>query len=297
VIKSFRQKQTDTEPMKAIDIIQNDIAAAYPEIHAVRLNTLFTFVDSGMHDQRLSVSYLGRGLKSRSSTEKKHDIKRADRLIGNEHLHWERQYFYEYMTEQLVGKQVTPIITVDWSPINGNGQFQLLRASIPMTGRTLTLVEKVYPESQLNSEHAHQALLDELEQCLPTDCQPIILSDAIFRTPWFKAIEAKGWFWVGRVRGNISLSTDTSNWESCHHYYRQATGKPTALGLVCYGKSIGFQCHGVLYKERGKGRKKLKKRGGESQCTTDKYQQQKAKEPWFLVHNLPPKRFGGAEKS
>jgi hypothetical protein len=49
--------------MKALNIVQNDIALAYPEIHKVRLNTLFTFVGSAMKDQRVSVTYLGRGLK------------------------------------------------------------------------------------------------------------------------------------------------------------------------------------------------------------------------------------------
>lgn len=60
-----------------------------------------------------------------------------------------------------------------------------------MGGRALTVYEKVYPESELNTEAAHQALLDNIERCLPADCQPIILSDAIFKTPWFEAIEKK----------------------------------------------------------------------------------------------------------
>ena len=47
-----------------------------------------------MKDQRVSVTYLGRGLKSLSKTTVKNDIKRADRLIGNGHLHSERVCFY-----------------------------------------------------------------------------------------------------------------------------------------------------------------------------------------------------------
>jgi hypothetical protein len=156
--------------MKALNIVRNYIAFAYTEIHKVRLNTLFTFVGSAMKDQRVSVTYLGRGLKSASKMDKKHDIKRAKRLIGNPHLHHERFCFYELMCEALVGEDKHPIVIVDWSPINGNEIFQLLRASIPMGGRALTLYEKVYPEIELNTEAAHQHLLDVLEQCLPTDC-------------------------------------------------------------------------------------------------------------------------------
>lgn len=273
--------------MKATEILQKDIAFAYPEIHSSRLNAFFTFVKSGARDQRVSVTYLGRGLKNDSFTEKKHDIKRADRLIGNKHLHSERLCFYEFMTEALVGHKRHPFIIVDWSPINGNEIFQVLRASIPMGGRALTLYEKVYPESELNAEYAHQDLLNNLEQCLPADCQPIILSDAIFKTPWFKAVEEKDWYWVGRVRGNIHLSADKETWQSCKNWFKQATSRAKKLGDIFYSKATQLPCEAVLYQGATKGRIKKKKRGGKSQCTTNKYQQQKAKEPWFLIFNLP----------
>ena len=275
--------------MKATEILQKDIAFAYPEIHTTRLNAFFTFVKSGLRDQRLSVTYLGRGLKNDSNTEKKHDIKRADRLIGNQHLHNERLCFYEFMTQSLVGHNRHPFIIVDWSPINGNEIFQVLRASIPMGGRALTLYEKVYPESELNAGYAHQDLLNNLAKCLPADCQPIILSDAIFKTPWFKAIEDKGWYWIGRARGNICLSGDKRTWKSCKQWFNQATSRAKKLGDIFYSKTSQFSCQAVLYQGASKGRIKKKKRGGKSQCTTNKYQQQKAKEPWLLIYNLPKK--------
>jgi len=282
--------------MKVLDILHNDIAAAYPHIHKTRLNTLFTFVRSGACDQRVAVTYLGRGLKANSQTTKKHDIKRADRLIGNSYLHQERLAYYEHMAECLVGTQQHPLIIVDWSPINGSEIFQVLRASIPMGGRALTLYEKAYPESELNSEAAHQHLLDCLEKCLPVDYQPIILSDAIFRTPWFKAIEEKGWYWLGRVRGNVSLSADKTTWFSCKEWFKQATNEAQTIANIYYGKSVQFHCQAVLYKGQPKGRQKNKKRGGPSQCTTAKYQQKKAKEPWLLVFNLPPRLAANATK-
>ena len=40
--------------MKALDILQNELAFAYPQIHTVRLNTLFTFVCSAMREQRVT---------------------------------------------------------------------------------------------------------------------------------------------------------------------------------------------------------------------------------------------------
>lgn len=273
--------------MKVIESLQKNIAQAYPEIHTVRLNTLFDFVESGLKEQRISVTYLGRGLKGLSKTSTKHDIKRADRLCGNSHLHSERLNFYTHLCHRLIGKQTHPIVLVDWSPIEGSELFQVIRASIPMGGRALTIYEKVHHESELNSNIAHQSFLDALECCLPVGCKPIIISDAIFRVPWFKAVEEKGWYWLGRVRGNVMLSSNQKDWYRCHHWFSKATGKAKSLGKLFYSKSSIFTCHGFVYQGQSKDRQKSKKRGGKSRCTTDIYQQKKAKEPWLLVARLP----------
>jgi len=69
--------------------------------------------------------------------------------------------------------------------------FQVLRASFPMKGRSLTLYEKIYLESGLNINKAHQNFLDTLESILPERYKLIIFSDAIYRSPWFKVVEEK----------------------------------------------------------------------------------------------------------
>jgi hypothetical protein len=290
VIKLLRQKQQTTTAMKITNIIHQDIRATYPKIHSVRLNTLFTFVSSGCRDQRVSTTYLGRGLKNLSKTTKKHDIKRSDRLVGNLHLHSERDNFYQYMTDQLVANQEHPIIIVDWSPINGSEIFQLHRASIAIKGRSLVIYEKVFTESELNTQTAHQYFLDKLEGLLPKTCKPIILSDAIYRSPWFKAVEDKGWYWVGRVRGQVSLSKDKEHWETSYQWFDSAYGgKAEYIGEVYYGKKAKFQCQAVIFKRSRKGRSVKKMRGGVSQNTNDKTHQKDAREPWLLVFKLPEK--------
>lgn len=273
--------------MKVIEIIQNEISLAHPEMHKTRLNTLFTFVHSGLLDQRLTVTYLGRGLKKFSKTDKKHDIKRADRLCGNTYLYSERIDFYRYMSETLIANDRHPLLIVDWSPINGSKIFQLLRVSIPMGGRALTIYEKTYEESELNTAKAHQALLDSIAYCLPEGCRPIILADAIFKTPWFKAIEDMGWYWVCRVRGNVQLSIDDQNWQRSSEWFSSVNSKATTLGDIYYSKKTKHPCIATLYKGSKTGRIKKKLRGGKSQCSTDKYQEQKANEPWFLISCLP----------
>ena len=114
--------------MKVSTVLYQELQLCSTSIHNTRLHTLCKFVESSLTDQRVSVTYLGRGLKNLSKTTKKHDIKRADRLIGNHHLHFDRHAIYEYMAEKLIRKNKNPIILIDWSPINGSEIFQLLSA-------------------------------------------------------------------------------------------------------------------------------------------------------------------------
>ena len=111
--------------------------------------------------------------------------------------------------------------------------------------------------------------------------------DAIFKTPWFKAIEAKGWYRVGRVRGNVQLSLNGETFKGCATIMKMTTTKPKELETVLYSKSTRFPCQGVLYYGTTAGKHKKKKRGGISQDTVSIYYSKKAKQPWLLVSHLP----------
>jgi len=281
--------------MKAIKLLHKNLLAACPDIHEVRLKALMAGVASALTEHQITVTSLGRNLKSKSKTHTKHDIKRMDRLIGNPHLHAERKGIYRYLSSQLIGHQKHPILIADWSPIPGREIFQVLRVSIPMGGRSLTIYEECFKEKYLNSTQVHDSFLDELSGILPEGCQPIILSDAIFKTPWFKTVERKGWYWVGRVRGNVQLSLDGHTFQGCTSIMNLATDTATDLGTVLYSKHTQFPCQGVLFHGRIKGMHKKKKRGGISQDGKDKYYAKKAKQPWLLIAHLP-ERFNTPKK-
>lgn len=74
----------------------------------------------------------------------KHAIKRVDRLLGNRHLQTERSLFYWVMLRALLGSLKRPLILVDWSPIDAAGDFSLLRAAIPLAGRSYPIYESVH---------------------------------------------------------------------------------------------------------------------------------------------------------
>ncbi|WP_257999783.1 transposase, partial [Xanthomonas oryzae] len=47
--------------------------------------------------------------------------------------------------------------------------------------------------------------LQQLRALIPDDVRPILVTDAGFRTPWFRAVSAMGWDWVGRLRGRTQV--------------------------------------------------------------------------------------------
>ncbi len=287
-IKLNHHKQFDKETtMKEIKLLHKKLQTACPSMHAYRCESLMVAVISAMTSQQLTVTGLGRNIKSQSNTVTKFDIKRMDRLIGNPYLHDERVRLYHYMAHQFIGKTQHPVLLIDWSPIPGQEIFQLLRLSIPMEGRSLTIYEQSFEESQLNNSEVHQKFIEQVKLILPEGCEPIIISDAIFKTQWFQAIEAMGWYWIGRVRGNIQLSKGGGIFHTCTKFMKEATRKAKSLGQLFYSKQHQHPCIGTLYKEKPKGRTKKKKRGGKSKDGKDIYHSNKSQQPWLLVSHLP----------
>ena len=99
-----------------------------------------------------------------------------------------------------------------------------------MDGRALTIYEKAYPGSELNTDKAHREFIEELSYCLPEGCQPIIVTDAGFKSPWFEAIEKKNWFWLGRV---LVKSNRTLFLESFRTLLATDLGLQNAVYLDC----------------------------------------------------------------
>lgn len=273
--------------MKAIKLLNNLLNNTCSTIHKVRQQALLTAVEAGVRHRRVSVTGLGRSLKSLSKTQTKHDIKRMDRLVGSSYLHRQRVEIYMSCARQLIGDQTHPLLLIDWSAVEGREIFQVLRAAIPMGGRALTIYEKTYPESEVGNANAHKELLCALNEILPSDCEPILVTDAGFRAPWFRAVESMGWYWLGRVLGRVNLSLDGDNWSRCQAFSSYATNKPKDLGEIQFGKSSRIPCRGTLYKEPMKGRQKRKRRGGKSNCAMSKNHRKNADKPWLLISHLP----------
>ncbi len=116
---------------------------------------------------------------------------------------------------------------IDWSELRDDNRSHVLRAGIPVGGRTLTELEQVYPQLQLGTPRAEKAFLKQLQRLLPTDSKPIIATDAGFRSPWFRAVVKLGWNYVGWLRHTTRIKLDgADHWFDNRKLYESASGKP-----------------------------------------------------------------------
>lgn len=254
-------------------------------MHQARLRAVMSGVDSLLHGQRLSIAGLGRSLRSRALT--KHAIKRMDRLVGNGHVQAERLSVYRAISRGLLGHRQRPVLIVDWSDARSDRSLQLLRASVVLDGRSVTVYEEIHPLSQFDNRGVWARFLGQLQRCLPEGCHPIVVSDAGFRVSWYEQIEALGWDWVGRVRGRAlcELGGD-GRWHRVSDLYKRARTTPKALGPAVLTQSRQHRCHLHLLRQPKRGRQKKTIYGGKAASTQSQACANRHREPWLLATSL-----------
>ncbi len=239
-------------------------------IHKTRMASLCASLQSLVTHGKCTVTAIGRGIQS-SATEKS-CIKRADRLLSNEAFQSDIPLIYAALTKALVQTK-QPLILVDWSNADNKKRHFILRASLAVEGRSLTLQQEVKAMDDYNCPRVHQAFLLRLKASLPADCRPIVVTDAGFKVPWLKQIRKLGWHYIARVRGNQTLQLpDCRAFISVGQLYKKARTTPQCLGKIKLTSSQRYITTAVLV---GAGWK-LRKR--------DKHKSYK--EPWLLVSSL-----------
>jgi len=278
--------------MHPVAVLHQHLQKAVPSIHGTRLKALMAAVGSVLCGAQVSITSLGRSLSNTAFI--KHKIKRMDRLIGNTRLYQERWRFYAALTQWQVTGLPHPLILIDWSPLSDDQQFHVLRASLPVKGRALTLYEEVHPRSRLGNRRVQQAFLETLKTLLPLASHPIIVADSGFRVPFYRYVEhTLGWYWVGRIRNRdfISWQNTTDSWFSATSLYSKATTKPIDLGTVQWVRRCPLAAFLVLVRQPKKGRRRCNQSGQQSQSCHSKKQARREKEPWLLVASLSLQSF------
>ncbi|WP_454064952.1 IS4 family transposase [Candidatus Nitrospira salsa] len=268
--------------MPAIRFLRTHLQTTCPTIHATRLTALLSAVEALLHHPRLPLTELGRALRRPALV--KHNIKRMDRLLGNSQLHGERVALYTALTQWLQGKVTAPLIVVDWSPLTSDQPWQLLRASLPVHGRALTIYEEVHPRKSLTNRRVHRAFLRHLRAVLPATVRPILVTDAGFRGTWFRLVEEGGWEWVGRIRNRTLMQREgTTTWQPCKTLYAKATTRPTTLGPVQLVRSNPLRCVLHVVRQVPKGRVHKSVFGTPRRGWPSRKMAVRAREPWLLA--------------
>ena len=241
--------------MHALTMLHNILAESCLEVHAKRLASLMAAVEAVVSGSRLVLSDLGRGL--RGPVAVKHNIKRIDRLLGNCTLHAETAGLYEALARQHLAGVTALLIIIDWSDLTPDRRWQLLRASMALEGRSITLYEQVHPESCAAAPRVHKAFLGRLAIILPLGYKPILITDAGFRGPWFKLVNRMDWHWIGRIRNRDTVRPmEEDSWVGCKTLYVKATAAAQSLGQFEYVRSNPIPCRLVLIKRACQGRHK-----------------------------------------
>ena len=268
--------------MQAMMIVRRYLKTACASMHATRLTVLFVAVDALIHGGRLTVTGLGRAV--RSTTTVKHTIKRMDRLLSNRPLQHERAMIHAALSRWILGTQVQPILLVDWSDLTADRRWQLLRAALPVGGRALTVYEEVHPLGRLTNPQVHRAFLRTLHRLVPSGITPIVVTDAGFRAPWFREVERIGWTFVGRVRNrNHVRFPEATGWVRSQSLYDHATATPTRLGCCELVESRPLRCQLVLVREPRKHRTHRSRLGHKVRSSSSRKQAACHREPWLLA--------------
>ena len=268
--------------MHAITILHRILSMNAPGIHAKRLTGLLAAVGAVVSGSRLTLSDMGRGLSGPVSV--KHNIKRMDRLLGNDALHVEMPGLYEAITRHCLKGMSMPLIVIDWSDLTPDRQWQLLRASVAVEGRSMTLYEQVHPQSRATSPHVHRAFLTQLAAMLPTGCTPILVTDAGFRGAWFRLVNSMGWYWIGRIRNRDMVSpAGTGIWAGCKTLYSSATSRAKSLGRYDYVRNHSVPCRLVLIKRANQKRHKKSRLGKRVHSSRSLKNARAQREPWLLA--------------
>ncbi len=255
-------------------------------IHKTRLDRLITCVHSILQGSNLTLSSMGEFSKGQISV--KHKIKAVDRLLGNEHIQNDKKQIYKVLAHSLLSSRPTPEIFIDWSTCNTRAH-QVIRASVLFDGRSITVYEEIYHETEHNKKTTHKFFLNNLFSIIPSHCKPIIITDAGFRTDWFKMILNLGWDYIGRIRNRINYyDINLDKWLPCQDIEVKKLNTPYFLGKVQLTMRNKLMVNLYSYKGKSKGRTTNKGKKDKQ------YSYRKSHiEPWILATSLAKSKVSG----
>ena len=215
---------------------------------------------------------------------------------GNQIRPWalgRKNWLFTGSLRALLGSLKHPLILVDWSRIDAPGCAFLLRAAIPLAGRSFPIYERVHERE--GCPRYQSRLIKTLAQLLPDGCIPILVTDAGFRRPWMKAVVAQGWYYVARIRNRELYRREESEWLPVKNLYALATSSPKSLGRVEMTRSAPHFIDLYCVRHSAKGRKHQRVTGSIAKSKFSRQSASREREPWLLASNLKQSEWNSAK--
>lgn len=150
--------------MRASQVLQKCLPRSLSRMHVLRERALLRSVEALLHGRRLTLMDVARSWPD--ATRVRAPLKAFDRLLSNRHLHAERTAIDREMARWLLrGPQ--PVIVIDWSDLKPDKSWCLLRAAVPVGGRTLTLLDMVVPGREQGAPGPEKRFLQQLHALVP----------------------------------------------------------------------------------------------------------------------------------
>lgn len=271
--------------MHANAILTHVLGSCLTSLHSKRAAALLRATSALLRGNITSLTEIA--LRLSGDTTLKHRIKSVDRLLGNSGLHLARAGLYRSVAQRWLQGLSQLLVVVDWSDLSRDQRWQLLRASVVVEGRSITLYEEVHPQKLLANAGVHRRFLQRLSGILPEGVRLIVMTDAGFHAPWFKMVMEQGWEFVGRIRGRNRMQWgNQEQWIPARDLYAHATGQALDLGLGAYARSNPVAVRGVLSKRPKKGRRCLNMYGVKRAGRGSAKNARSAREPWLLASSL-----------
>jgi hypothetical protein len=266
------------------EVSQNYFKNALSSVHATRLNSLFKACWSLVKQADLTIASLGRHLEGPAYV--KHKIKSIDRLIGNSHLHRELPTIYKDFYRPFIACMSTLYIIVDWTGCCSQ-DTHMLRASLVRDGRSITIYNEIHSVKMLGNAIVHHHFLQALKKQIPPDKKVVVITDAGFVTPWFKAVRKLGWDYLGRIKGNVKiLFDDHQRWMQVKTLHKGAKAHGHYIGKAILGKKSSTPVQGYVYRYKQKSDKKIKRNDRSRFPDINKRYSLTNRTPWILATSL-----------
>lgn len=273
--------------MRASGVLQKCLSGSLGAMHALRSRVLLRSVEALVSGRRLTLIDVARSWPGAERVRA--PLKAFDRLLSNRHLHGEREQVYADMARWLLRGE-RPVIVVDWSDLKEDRRWCLLRAAVPIGGRTLPVLDMVFDGKEQGTPAAEKRFLLRLRTLVPQTVHPILVTDAGFRSPWFRAVSEIGWHWVGRLRNTTLVKPPdvpdrNEEWGPSRALHALAGSTPRDLGLMETVRSAPWVCRLVAYAKTAKGRKhhNRRNRAQVARSSASRKAAAREREPWLIV--------------